>query len=356
MNAPTANLPAVKAPLEAGASVAAIIPRTIEETFRLAQALAGSGLAPSSLNTPDKVMVAVMAGAELGLPPFQAMQSFAVINGRPAIWGDGLMAVVRSNGFRVREWFDGDGDALTARCEVTRPDTGETVPGEFSVADAKRAGLWDKAGPWKQYPKRMLKMRARAFALRDGAADVLRGFQIREEVEDYVEVREVQTRPGTGLRARLEAREASTTDQQGFDASHVAAATGGQSQPLDEILDGDFIPTHDEQASEAAPAPEGEEGAAVPVEPPPQTSIPEGMARGSDIQAPAYLYEDAAEFASVAPGHLEAVKTLADLTALWTEWQAELKRLQKSDLPAYQDVCKIKNARKAELEADEARG
>jgi hypothetical protein len=44
----------------------------------------------------------------------------------------------------------------------------------LSVADAK-GRLWTRKGPWEHYPQRMLQMRARAFALRDGFADVLRG-------------------------------------------------------------------------------------------------------------------------------------------------------------------------------------
>lgn len=223
--------------LAAGAHVAAIVPRSLEEAFRVATALSASKMVPASLDSPEKVMVAIMAGAELGLAPFQSLQSFAIINGKPAIWGDGLMAVVRSQGFKVKEWLEGDGDNMIARCEVTRPDNGDTAQGEFSVADAKKANLWGKAGPWQNYPKRMLKMRARAFALRDGAADVLRGFQIREEVEDYQPIAETPPRAaqavaqGTGMRARLEARSAIG----GFDADSVSAQ-------LDQALAGDDIP------------------------------------------------------------------------------------------------------------------
>jgi len=217
-----ATRPEPKAQLVAGGNVAAIIPRSLEETFRLAGAIATSGLAPNTLNTPEKVMVAIIAGAELGMPPFQSLQSFAVINGRPAIWGDGLIAVVRSHGFKVREWLEGEGDDMVAHCEVTRPDSGEVIPGEFSVADAKKAGLWGKSGPWQTSPKRMLKMRARGFACRDGAADVLRGFQLREEVEDYQPIREVSGAPAAaGLAARLAA---AAPAAEGFTASQAEQA------------------------------------------------------------------------------------------------------------------------------------
>jgi hypothetical protein len=55
---------------------------------------------------------------------------------------------------------------------------------EFSIEDAKRAGLLGKSGPWQQYTARMLTLRARAFALRDKFADVLKGLSMAEEAMD----------------------------------------------------------------------------------------------------------------------------------------------------------------------------
>jgi hypothetical protein len=202
-----------KALVQSGAEVGAFVPSSLDEVFRIAQAMSLSGLAPPSLNTPEKITVAILAGAELGLPPFQSVQSFAVINSRPTIWGDGMLAVIRSRGIRVREWTEGEDDGRVAHCEITRPDTGEIIERKFSVSDAKKAGLWGKAGPWQQYPGRMLQMRSRAFACRDGAADILRGFQMREEIEDYGAT---ATPVGAdGLKARLEAQK---TSDEGYNA------------------------------------------------------------------------------------------------------------------------------------------
>ncbi|NIQ94514.1 MAG: hypothetical protein GWN87_10080, partial [Desulfuromonadales bacterium] len=47
---------------------------------------------------------------------------------------------------------------------------------EFTVKDAKQAGLWGKAGSWQQYPKRMLQWRAVGLLARDVFPDVLGGF------------------------------------------------------------------------------------------------------------------------------------------------------------------------------------
>lgn len=209
-----------------GGNVGALIPQDIEQAFRIASALAQSGMTPNGFKTPETCFVAIMAGAELGLPPFQSLQSFAIINNRPTLWGDALMAVVRTNGFKVREWFEGEGEAMTAYCEVTRPDNGDTAEASFSVDDAKTAGLWKKAGPWQSAPKRMLKMRARSFAIRDGAADVLRGFQIREEVEDYGDPIPADNAPkaGTGLLARLETGQTLATE--GFGIRNLSDEAG----------------------------------------------------------------------------------------------------------------------------------
>lgn len=172
--------------MRAGGAVNAIVPQSFEEAWRVAGALAASGLAPASIKTQEQVLAVIMAGAEIGMPPFQALQSFAVINGRVALWGDGMLGVVRKYGVTIDERIDGERADAVAVCTVHRPDTKENITRSFSVADAKTAGLWSKQGPWTQYPLRMLQMRARSWALRDGCADLLRGLKMAEEVQDYV--------------------------------------------------------------------------------------------------------------------------------------------------------------------------
>ena len=164
-----------------------LAPRSFEDLWRIAKAVATSGLAPRDLKSPEQVFVAMAHGLEIGLPPMQALQRIAVINGRPTIWGDALVGLVRASGLSesIAESFDGkEGtDDFRAVCVAKRKDS-DTVTGVFSVRDAKTAGLWGKSGPWTQHPKRMLKMRARAFALRDLYADVLGGMYATEELLD----------------------------------------------------------------------------------------------------------------------------------------------------------------------------
>ena len=130
---------------------------------------------------PGNCLIAMQWGAELGLKPLQSLQNLAVINGRPALWGDAVIALVLSSS--VCEYVNEDDDGETAYCRVKRRGGLEQVR-TFSMEDAKRAGLAGKQGPWSQYPKRMRQMRARAFALRDVFPDVLRGMAVAEELQD----------------------------------------------------------------------------------------------------------------------------------------------------------------------------
>jgi hypothetical protein len=187
-------------PLNAGGAVSAIVPQNIEEVFRLATAIHKSGLAPSSMNTAEKLTVAILTGLEIGLRPMFAIQKIAVINGRPAIWGDAVPALLLARGFKISERMAGGDETRCAICEITRPN-GDKVERVFSKTDAITAGLWGKPGPWKSYPDRMLQMRARGFAARDAAADVLAGLYLHEEI-DGGELQEVRPKRKSSNQAK----------------------------------------------------------------------------------------------------------------------------------------------------------
>ena len=161
-------------------------PTTLQEAMKFSDILASSTMVPRDFQgKPGNVLVAIQWGREVGLGPLQALQNIAVINGRPSIWGDAALALVRGHPdcLSVQEGVEGEGEARQGWCEVTR--RGEQPQRRtFSVVDAKRAGLWGKSGPWTQYPDRMLQLRARGFAIRDVFPDALRGVMTREEAED----------------------------------------------------------------------------------------------------------------------------------------------------------------------------
>jgi hypothetical protein len=158
---------------------------SLDQAMTYAKMISESDLAPKDYrNKPGNVLIAMQFGSEIGLKPLQAIQNIAVINGRPSLWGDAMMALVLSH--PVCEYVHEHSENGTAYCAVKRKDEDKEYVYTFSKEDAKIAGLLNKPGCWTQYPERMLQMRARGFALRDKFADVLKGIAIREEVQDYV--------------------------------------------------------------------------------------------------------------------------------------------------------------------------
>jgi hypothetical protein len=157
-------------------------PQTFEQALTFASYLADSEMVPKDFKgKPGNCLIAMQWGAEIGLKPLQSLQNLAVINGRPALWGDSVIALVRAS--PACEYILEEDNGHTATCKVKRRGEPEQYR-TFSMEDAKTAGLLGKQGPWMQYPKRMRQMRARAFALRDVFPDVLRGLPVAEEVMD----------------------------------------------------------------------------------------------------------------------------------------------------------------------------
>ena len=162
-------------------------PTNLAEAKDFALTLSKSGLVPKDFQgKPANILVAVQWGYEIGLAPMQALQNIAVINGRPSLWGDSLLALVKGhkNFGGCKETMEGD----TAVCEMVRllPNGKEELTrATFSKQDAEKARLWNKQGPWQQYPKRMLQLRARGFAIRDAFPDAIKGLITAEEAQDF---------------------------------------------------------------------------------------------------------------------------------------------------------------------------
>lgn len=190
---------ATKAPVAFGDN--GVMLRSLDDAYRFSTAVAKSGLAPKGLDTPEKILVAIQYGAEAGLGPMASLRAVVVINGRPGWTGDAALALVRASGKMIRDdyGYEGEGDKLTAWFLVHRKGDPAPTTERFSVADAKLAGLWGKPGPWSQYPKRMLRYRAMGFLLRDKFTDVLNGFPIAEELQDYPSDRPAGERPAPEL-------------------------------------------------------------------------------------------------------------------------------------------------------------
>jgi hypothetical protein len=155
--------------------------RSMPDLIEMAKAFAASGFCPKGVSSLAQAMIAIQAGLEVGLQPFAAIQSFAVINGRPSLFGAAAMGVLRASGKSAR-WTETVTET-SAKVESKRVN-GDTQSATFTVDDAKKAGLWNKSGPWSQYPKIMMLWRARSQVLRGLYADVLMGLPLTEEIRD----------------------------------------------------------------------------------------------------------------------------------------------------------------------------
>lgn len=258
-----------RSPLVAtGAPVLAIAPKSIEEVYRYAQGIAKAGWAPSSyLVDPrnahsgfsvDKIAIGICMGAEVGLPPLMSVQSIAVINGMPALWGDGLLGVLLSSS-QLEDHDEGyDEEKQQGWCKMKRKGR-KSLQRLFSMEDAKTAQLLGKDN-WKKYPKRMCTLRARGFCGRDGFADVLKGMRIAEEAMDmgsleagadgtYAPVHPAEARPVYGGEAAVLATEPEPAEAEPEDVPSEPATA--DPAPW-ELLDWDGTPLPDSQEPIAA--------------------------------------------------------------------------------------------------------
>lgn len=214
---------------------------SVTELFNLANLLFKGGAASmQNIDRPEKVFTILLHGLEIGLAPTQALANIMMLpNGRCSIWGDGLLALVRASGLLAKDLSEtvaGDGDSRTATCLVQRVGEAERAF-TFSMEEAKKAGLVKKSegkdgkgtGPWVTYPDRMLKMRARGFALRDVFPDVLKGLITTEEAQDFLDV---ETGAPRVVQATAPALPAAAPEQSPAPAVLTAAApTGTPAEP-----------------------------------------------------------------------------------------------------------------------------
>jgi hypothetical protein len=160
---------------------------------QLAEQLSRSQLVPKAYQgKPADLFIAMAMGYQIGMSVEQSIQAIAVINGKPCLWGDDMLALcmIHPDFEDIIEepiYQSSVGTPITGfNCTVKRRGMSDyTQP--FTLDMARKAGLLAKQGPWTQYPERMLQLRARAFALRNRFPDALKGIKSREEVEDYID-------------------------------------------------------------------------------------------------------------------------------------------------------------------------
>ena len=171
---------------------------------RFARVALASKFVPDHITTIEKAIMIIQAGKEIGLAPWASMNKIAMINGSLSVYGEAAMGLCQSSPkwceMSHREWFTGDDDAFIAHCQMGRVG-GQPHEATYSVADARRAGLWGmvsrsgKAMPWMTDPKGMSMWRARHRVMKAKFSDVLMGMSMREISNDFIDIRQPSSQP-----------------------------------------------------------------------------------------------------------------------------------------------------------------
>lgn len=148
-----------------------------EQDFKTLEKLGGmavrTGFLPSSINTPEKAIIIALKGRELGIPPMQAFAQISVIQGKPTISAELMMALVYKNVPQAEIIFDqNDNKGCVIRSRRRKDQSFSRF--EFNENDAKTAGLLGKS-TWKTYPAAMYRARAISIMARAMFADAISG-------------------------------------------------------------------------------------------------------------------------------------------------------------------------------------
>lgn len=176
----------------------------VEDVWRMAQAVAQSGL--FGMKTPEQAMALMLVAQAEGMHPAAAARDYHVIQGRPALKADAMLARFLAAGGKVK-WNAYTPERVAA--VFSHPQGGE-VEIEWTFAQAKAANLTGKDN-WKTYPRQMLRARVISEGIRTVFPGVAVGVYTPEEVQDFEEPRRVEVRdvtPPKAQRARSEPREA----------------------------------------------------------------------------------------------------------------------------------------------------
>jgi hypothetical protein len=146
---------------------------------RMAASVAKSGM--FGCKTPEQAMSLMLMAQADGVHPARAMQEYHVIEGRPALKADAMLARFQRAGGSVR-WLEMT-DAVV-RGAFSHPQGG-SVEIDWTIERARNAGLANR-GPWKAYPRSMLRARCISEGVRATFPGISVGIYTAEETEDIV--------------------------------------------------------------------------------------------------------------------------------------------------------------------------
>lgn len=157
----------------------ALEPTSIDEAFRMCETLVKSGLLGKNIQRPEAAFAILVAGRELGLTAMQSLRSIHIIEGKPTLAADLMVALVKRspvcNYFKLIESTD-----TIATYATDRRGEGETRM-SFTWDEAVAAGVTGKQN-WRTYPKAMLRARCIAALARAVFPDLLMGIYETDEL------------------------------------------------------------------------------------------------------------------------------------------------------------------------------
>ena len=151
---------------------------TIQDMTNMSVAFAKSGFFGYK-NSSEAFTLMCLAQAN-GLHPAKAAERYHIIQGRPAMKADAMLAAFQESGGKVR-WVKRTDKECTLHLE--HPQGGE-LDVTWTMARAQAAGLTGKQ-TWKQYPTQMLSARCVSEGVRALYPACLCGMYTPEEVSDF---------------------------------------------------------------------------------------------------------------------------------------------------------------------------
>ncbi len=136
-------------------------------------------------NNAAQVIVMMNLCVAKGLHPIEAVERYHCLNGKPSMKADSMLAEFQSKGGIVK-WVEYEQDAVTG--VFSHPQSPEPLSVRWTIRMAQEAGLLNKPGPWKQFPRAMLRARVISEAIRTVLPGVCIGIYTPEEVGDFTSV------------------------------------------------------------------------------------------------------------------------------------------------------------------------
>ena len=153
-------------------------PASVTELEIMANHIVKSGLF-GLRKTEEAVALMLVAQAE-GRHPGTVAAEYHIIQGRPALKADAILARFQSAGGKV-EWSEYTDECVSGT--FSHP-AGGSLKVDWDMNRAKAAGLGTKDN-WKKYPRQMLRARVISDGVRGVYPAVLQGFYTPEEVQDF---------------------------------------------------------------------------------------------------------------------------------------------------------------------------